>query len=155
MNDGATITRYVGLACVVIALSFVMSVLFPSVYRPGPNVLVVGLLALVFFIRDWRVLLVSILGYFFLLRPTSFFGIELLILSGIALCAYVTGRIVLFSESVFVYGGIVIGGIVLLWMGIGGVWNIISWAFLLEVLYSILVAGILFAIIRWVEKIYL
>lgn len=117
-----------------------------------PNVMLVAVLAVAFFVRDplrfaWGTVGVLLLGVY-----VPFFQIEYLLLAALGVAGFLFSRTFVFERKLALFIGIVGVAQVVWWVGIGYGAGILAIPFVLEFLYNAIVASALFFAVVWLEE---
>ncbi len=117
-----------------------------------PNVMLVAVLAVAFFVSDplrfaWGTVGVLLLGVY-----VPFFQIEYLLLEALGVAGFLFSRTFVFERKLALFIGIVGVAQVVWWVGIGYGAGILAIPFVLEFLYNAIVASALFFAVVWLEE---
>ena len=117
-----------------------------------PNVMLVAVLAVAFFVRDPLLFAWGTAGVLLSSVYLPFFQVEYLLLAGLSVAGFLFARTFVFERKLALFIGIVGIAQGIWWIGIGYGGGILGIPFLLEFLYNAIVASALFFVVVWLEE---
>ena len=117
-----------------------------------PNVMLVAVLVMAFFVRDPLLFAWGIAGVLLSSVYLPFFQVEYLLLVALGMAGFLFARMFVFERKLALFIGIVGIAQGIWWIGIGYGTEILGIPFVSEFLYNAIVASALFFVVVWLEE---